>query len=129
MAQNGAQTTPLRWKPLIVCPHTGMARSIQASLTELGFTEIHEVSEYPRPGTIAALAAQNGCTICFLDVASNQDEALPLLSEAVPVVPVVAMNPVNDADLILRCLRRGACEFVSEATAEQVSGVLARLAQ
>jgi DNA-binding NtrC family response regulator len=82
--------------------------------------------EYPHPGTIAGLAAQQGYNICFLDVASNQEQALPLISEAVPALPVVAMNPANDADLILRCLRRGACEFVSEATAEQVKAVLGR---
>ena len=85
------------------------------------------MGEYPRPGTIGGLVAQQGYNICFLDVASNQEQALPLISEAVPELPVVAMNPVNDADLILRCLRRGACEFVSEATVLQVKAVLDRL--
>jgi pilus assembly protein CpaE len=42
-------------------------------------------------------------------------------------VPVVALNPENDADLILRCLRRGACEFVSAPTAAQIKEVLERL--
>ena len=129
MPPSGLQSVPLRWKPLIASPHQAMARAMRAALAELGIEDFQPVDEYPRPGAIAGLVAQHGYNICFLDVASNQDEAMALLSEAVPVVPVVAMNPVNDADLILRCLRRGACEFVSEATAEQVSGVLARLAR
>ena len=129
MPPSGLQSAPLRWKPLIASPHQAMARAMRAALAELGIEDFQPVDEYPRPGAIAGLVAQHGYNICFLDVASNQDEAMALLSEAVPVVPVVAMNPVNDADLILRCLRRGACEFVSEATAEQVSGVLARLAR
>src|SRR5579872_252747 len=129
MAETGPQSAPLRWKPLIVCLHAGMAGSIRAALAELGFPELPQMREYPRPGAIAGLAAQQGYNICFLDVASNQEQALPLISEAVPSLPVVAMNPVNDADLILRCLRRGACEFVSEATADQVKAVLDRLAQ
>ena len=114
---------------MIAAPHVAMARAIRATLSQLGINEVQLLTEYPRPGAIAGLVAQQGANICFLDVASAEDEALQLISEAVPMVPVVAMNPVNDADLILRCLRRGACEFVSEATAEQVSGVLARLAR
>ena len=106
-----------------------MARSIRAALSEVGVAECQHLTEYPRPGSVAGLLAQQGCNICFLDVASSQELALPLIAEAAPAVPVVAMNPINDADLILRCLRRGACEFVSEATAEQVAGVLARLAR
>ena len=129
MSQTGLQSGPLRWKPLIVSPHAVLARAIRAALSGLAIEEQQVLAEYPRAGSVAGLVAQHGANICFLDVATNQDEALPLISEAVPVVPVVAMNPVNDADLILRCLRRGACEFVSEATAEQVSGVLARLAR
>ncbi|HLK47864.1 MAG TPA: hypothetical protein VKT49_07000 [Bryobacteraceae bacterium] len=129
MSQTGPESAPLRWKPLLVAPHAALAQAIRKALADLGIEDVQALTAYPRPGSFAGLAAQHGANICFLDVATSQDEALPLISEAVPVVPVVAMNPVNDADLILRCLRRGACEFVSEATAEQVSGVLARLAR
>ena len=129
MSQTGPQSEPPRWKPLIVSPHAVLARAIRAALSSLTIDEPQVLAEYPRAGSMAGLVVQHGANICFLDVATNQDEALPLISETVPVVPVVAMNPVNDADLILRCLRRGACEFVSEATDEQVSGVLARLAR
>lgn len=129
MALSDSQSASQRWKPLIVSPHGAMAQAIRAALGNLGIDEVQALMEYPGPGAIAGLIAENGSNICFLDVASNEDEALPLISEAVPWVPVVAMNPVNDADLILRCLRRGACEFVSEATAEQVSGVITRIAR
>ncbi len=116
------------WKPLVVCPHGEMARKIQGSLGELGLGGFREAVEYPRMGTLAGVAAQSGANICFLDVASNQEHGLMLISEAAPVFPVVALNPRNDADLILRCLRRGACEFLSDPTPEQVRGVLERLA-
>ena len=129
MAQTGPQSTPHRWKPLVVCPHAEMARQIRDAMRDLGVAEVCQLSEYPRLGAIAGLAAQQGCNIAFLDVATNQEQALLLIAEAAPVVPVVALNPRNDADLILRCLRRGACEFVSEATAGQINGVLERLAR
>ncbi|PWU03953.1 MAG: hypothetical protein C5B51_17835 [Terriglobia bacterium] len=106
-----------------------MSGEIGAALRALGLDNFFPVTEYPRPGAVAALAAQHECNVCFLDVASNQEHALPLISETAAVVPVVALNPHNDADLILRCLRRGACEFLSDATAEQVKGVLERLAR
>jgi len=124
MPQTGAQSLPYRWKPLIICPHAGMSRSV---LNSLGLADSCHVAEYPRPGAVAALAAQSECNVCFLDVASNEEQALPLISETAPVVPVVALSSHNDADLILRCLRHGACEFLSEATAEQVKEVLERL--
>ncbi len=129
MSGPGAHSPPFRWKPLIVCPHAALARAAEAAWAELGLPEGYRVAEYPRPGSIAGLAAQQGCSICFLDVASSQELALPLISEAAPALPVVALNPVNDADLILRCLRRGACEFISEPSADQVEAVLARLAR
>src|ERR1700757_4374024 len=98
-----------QWKLLIVCPHPAMSRQIRATAGDLGL-EVCLGSDYPRPGTLAAQVAQQECNICFLDVASNQEQGLQLIAEAAPVVPVVALNPQNDADLILRCLRRGACE-------------------
>jgi pilus assembly protein CpaE len=73
--------------------------------------------------------ARQGSDICFLDVASDPERALQLISEAAPAIHVVAMNPGNDADLILRCLRLGACEFLSDSTSEQVGAVLERLSR
>ena len=98
-----------------------------ATLRELGFPEAARLAEYPRTGAMAGAIGQHGCNLCFLDVATSQEQALLLISEAAGVVPVVALNPENDADLILRCLRRGACEFVSSPTAAQIKEVLERL--
>ncbi|HWB85719.1 MAG TPA: hypothetical protein VG675_16360 [Bryobacteraceae bacterium] len=117
------------WKPLVICPHAEMSQRICSAMTEIGFGEVCHIAEYPRMGAIAGVAAQHGCNICFLDMASNQEHALLLVSEAAPGLPVVALNPRNDADLILRCLRRGACEFLAEPGGEQVAGVLERLAR
>ncbi len=123
----GEPPTSYRWRPLVICPHPGMARQIAFSLREAGLEDIAQMAEYPRGGGAAALAAQAACNLCFLDVASNQERALALISETASTLPVVALNPHNDADLILRCLRRGACEFLSEPTAEQIRAVLERL--
>jgi pilus assembly protein CpaE len=104
-----------------------MSRLTAAALREIELDEPVMLREYPRPGTMASVAAQHQVNICFLDVRSNQEEALLLISEAASIMPVVALNPENDADLILRCLRRGACEFLSDGGAEQLRGLLERL--
>ncbi len=129
MQKRAAGKSRQDWKPLVVCPNIPMGLRIRSALTDQGFAEVCVLSQYPRAGEIGELVARQGCNLCFLDVASNPEQALLLVTEAAAAVPVVALNPCNDADLILRCLRRGACEFLSEPTAEQVSGVLERLAR
>ena len=104
-------------------------RRLQAVLTELAVEQPCTLTEYPRSGAIAALVERNACNICFLDAATNSEHAQLLISELAPSVPVVALHPRNDADLILRCLRRGACEFVADPTADAVRGVFERLAR
>ena len=73
--------------------------------------------------------SSKACNICFLDAATNSERAELVISELAPFVPVVALHPRNDADLILRCLRSGASEFVADPTADSVRGVLERLAR
>lgn len=113
----------------MVCPNAPMGLSIRSALGEQGFQDVCVVSQYPQAGAIAGVAARQGSDICFLDVATNPERALQLISEAAPHIHVVALNPGNDADLILRCLRLGACEFLSDSTSEQVGAVLERLSR
>jgi pilus assembly protein CpaE len=101
---------------------------MQSALAELATEHPYTLGEYPPPGAISALAGQNGCNICFLDAATDSERAQLLISELAPSVPVVALHPRNDADLILRCLRRGACEFVADPTVDAVRAVFERLA-
>jgi len=117
------------WKPLVVCPQPDFQERLRTVLTDLAVEQPCTLIEYPRPGSIAALVERHGCNICFLDAATNSEEAQLLISELAASVPVVALHPRNDADLILRCLRRGACEFIADPTADAVRGVFERLAR
>src|ERR1035437_5521833 len=121
------RTRSVVWKPLVVCPQPDFQRRLHAVLTELAVEQPCTLTEYPRSGTIAALVAHHACNICFLDAATDSEDAQLLISELAPVVPVVALHPRNDADLILRCLRRGACEFVADPTADALGSVFERL--
>jgi pilus assembly protein CpaE len=115
------------WKPLVVCPNSALAARTRSALVEQGCGEPAIATQYPRAGELPRYMSANGCNICFLDVSSTPAQALELVAEAAAVAPVVALNPSNDADLILRCLRAGAREFLSDPSAEQVRGVMDRL--
>jgi pilus assembly protein CpaE len=118
---------PVTWKPLVLCPNAELARRMRSALTEIGIPDAERAAGYPAPGEIPA-AVRQSCNIAFLDVTSNEDRALPLIAELCGSMPVVALHARNDADLILRCLRRGASEFLSDPAAEPVRTVLERLA-
>src|ERR1035437_8506459 len=81
------------WKPLVVCPQPDFQRRMHAVLTELAVDQPCTLTEYPRSGTIAALVERHACNICFLDAATNSEEAQLLISELAPAVPVVALHP------------------------------------
>ena len=71
--------------------------------------------------------------LCFLDVASDRAAAFETMSRAVgacPGVPVFALLRSNEPDLILRCLREGASEFLIQPfTAEQLNAALSKLSR
>src|ERR1051325_2448616 len=108
------------WKPLVI------ARRVSSILEELAPGAAMR-TEYPRMGAGAALARETSANICFLDVASNSEHAQVLIAEIAPLAPVVALHHRNDADLILRCLRRGACEYLADPSADAVRAVFDRL--
>lgn len=115
------------WKPLIVCSSPETARRLRSALLDAGLADPQTLADYPPPGALPQLASRAGCTLCLIDVASNPEQAFAAIGDAAPAVTVVAVIPRNDADAILRALRRGAREFLPEATADQVRALLERL--
>ena len=111
----------------MICPHRELAGRIRAALTAVGISEAIHLTEYPRMGWLAGAASQGESNVCFLDVATNAEQAMLLVAEAAALMPVVAVSTRKDADVILRCLHRGAGEFLAEPTAEQLRSALERL--
>ena len=99
------------WKPLVVCPDDDLARRLVSALAALGFAEVPRLAEYPALGAMAAAAARHQANICFLDMCADQEHALLLVSESAPTMAVVSLNPQNDAEMMLRALRRGPRTF------------------
>jgi Flp pilus assembly CpaE family ATPase len=117
------------WKALVVCVQPELRRRLQAALRELSVEQPCMVTEYPPAGSLTALASRHSCNIGFVDAASNAERAQTLISELAPSMPVVMLHPRDNADLILRCLRRGASEFIADPVMDAVHGVLERLAR
>jgi pilus assembly protein CpaE len=115
------------WKPLIVSPSPETTRLLRAALAGAGVPDPHVLADYPPAGVFPQLAARTGATLCFVDLAPDAERALATIGEAAGRLIVIAVNPRDDANVILRALRRGAREFLSEASADQVRALVLRL--
>jgi len=101
--------------------------------THLVGSSINFVNSYPSPRDIPSALGDGSPQLVFLDLVSDPERALQLLAEMVRLgspVQVVALLSANDPDLMLRCLRAGAADFLLEPfTAEQLDTVLANTAR
>jgi pilus assembly protein CpaE len=91
------------------------------------------VRSYPSPRDLAGAMGGGAPHIVFLDVVSDREQALQLLAEMVrlgPSVQVIALLAGNDPDLILRCLRSGAVDFLIQPfTGEQIEAAQTKLSR
>jgi pilus assembly protein CpaE len=99
----------------------------------LGGTPISHLDHYPSPRDLGGALGGGVPQLVFLDVASDPEQAVQLLSEVTHLggsAQILALLSGNDPDFILRCLRAGASDFlVQPFTADQIESVLAKLAR
>jgi len=71
--------------------------------------------------------------LCFLDFSTNLDMALATAAELQTLnsaLPVVALLPGNNPDMILRCLRQGAADFlIRPFTSDQIDAAVEKVAR
>jgi pilus assembly protein CpaE len=119
---------------VVISPNSRMVRELAPLLeSHLVGSSINFVSSYPSPRDISSALGGGSPQLVFLDLASDPERALQLLGEMVRLgtpVQVLALLPGNDPDLMLRCLRAGAADFLLEPfTADQLDSVLAKIAR
>jgi len=124
----------IQWKAMLLCPNRGMSTELSALIAEqLPFAPVAEFKDYPSRTDLAEAIPAHSPNLCFVDVATNRDWALSILSDIAaidPKLPIVALHATNESDFILRCLRMGATEFLLQPfTAEQFIAVMDRIAQ
>lgn len=117
---------------LLVCPNSRMSAELVGALaSELPAARLVIVDNYPNRAEATKLAEK--VEFCLLDVASEVTAAAGLLAwlgAVAPGVPVISLLGANDPDLILRCLRGGADDFLIQPfTADQLRAVLKKLAR
>jgi pilus assembly protein CpaE len=92
-----------------------------------------ELTAYPDAAELRRAFGAHAPSLVFLDVTSDQPRALSLIPEAVKIdaaVSIIALLAGNEPQLILRCLRQGAAEFVLQPfTAAQIEAALVKVAR
>jgi pilus assembly protein CpaE len=127
-AQNGKDGAQI----LLICPNSRMSAELAGALaSELPAARLVIVDNYPNRAEATRLAGK--VEFCLLDVDSEVTAAAALLAwlgAVAPGVPVISLLRSNDPDLILRCLRGGADDFLIQPfTADQLRAVLKKLAR
>jgi pilus assembly protein CpaE len=117
---------------VIISPDTDLAEELRPVLeTHLPSLKIGHRPKYPTPREIGAEFGAAEPSLIFLDAASDREQSLHLLAELVrlgPSAQVIVLLAANDPDLILRCLRAGASDFLLRPfTGDQLEGALANL--
>jgi len=136
MTQTDASKIYGTWNTLFLGPNTKIARDLgpllSRRLTSLKKEEFHG---YPIRHQLADLMRPD-VDVCFLDATSEIDTALALIPELHrfhPKLPIVAIlggtGPGgNGTDLVLRCLRAGASDFLIQPfTEDQVDAAVQKI--
>lgn len=91
------------------------------------------VQSYPSPRDLRQIVTDGSPHTIFLDASSDRDQAAHLLEQLVRLgqhVQIIALLGGNDPDLILRCLRMGAVDFlIRPFTADQIDAAAGKLSR
>jgi len=124
----------IHWKFLFICPNPAMSSALVPVLGALcPAAGLLEVPVYPPGHSLAELISTHTPNVCFIDTTADREKAMALLAELQTIAPkltAVSLLGSNEPDLILRCLRQGAGEFLIHPFADdQVSQTLDRISK
>jgi pilus assembly protein CpaE len=127
------ESPPVTRRAAVISPSARVLEELEPLLiSQLAGYPVNYVRSYPSPRDLGVVLG-TGPHLIFLDVVSDRDQAVQLLGEMArlgPSVQVIALLGDNDPDLILRCLRTGALDFLIQPfTADQLEAALRKLAR
>lgn len=116
----------------VITPNLKIAEELELLLKQrLTGAAVTHLRSYPSPRD--AVASLAGAQLVFLDVSSDHAQALQLLPEMARMggaTQTVALLSGNDPDVILRCLRAGASDFLIQPfTLDQLDAAMAKMAR
>src|SRR5262249_46251326 len=132
--QHRESPPPALRRAVVISPNVRMLEELQPLLAaHLPAAETNQLRNYPSPRDLSGAIGGSASYLIFLDVSSDRDQANQLLGEMARFgsgVQVLALLSGNDPDLILRCLRSGAIDFLIQPfTPDQFESALAKVAR
>jgi pilus assembly protein CpaE len=122
------------WKALFICPNPKIVRELAPILSKLLPTfSSHELSAYPNRHQFAEVLGSEGPNLCLLEISEPYEKGLSLIADILRTdakLPIVVVLSNNDPELVLRCLRQGASDFLIQPFApDQVEAALQKIAR
>jgi pilus assembly protein CpaE len=122
------------YKTLLICPSKSLAAEVGPYISHgLPLAPVQHVPDYPTRRPLVDLLQKYDPKICFVDFTTNKDFAFGFVTEVQAVnssIAIVALLPSNDSDLILRCLRHGATDFlIRPFTNDQIDAAVEKIAR
>ena len=120
------------WRILTICPNPGVRNELAQLLQKYGLPDpIAEEVTFPDVRSMGQLLTAHRPNLCFVDATLATRDALAsiqAISQNDAGIGVVALLPGDDPDLILKCLRQGAREFLIQPfTPDQIEASLNKL--
>ena len=111
------------WRILTICPNPGIRSELAQLIHKFGLPDpITEEVSYPDARSLGQMLTAHQPNLCFVDVTRITRDALAAIqtiNQTDPGIGVVALLPGNDPELILKCLRQGATEFLIQPLNEE----------
>jgi pilus assembly protein CpaE len=122
------------WKALFICPNPKIVRELAPILRKLlpTFTG-QDLKVYPPRHQLADLLASQLPNLCLIEISEPYEAGLAVIPEVLRIdakLPIIAVLSANDPELVLRCLRQGASDFLIQPfTSEQVEAAFQKIAR
>src|ERR1700679_1566499 len=134
MPQSEAPKFSGTWKALFICPSQKIIRDLAPLLRKhLPTFSGHDLNSYPMRHQLAEVLAAETPNLCLLEISDPVETGLALISDLLrqdAKIPIIVVLSNNDPELLLRCLRQGASDFlIPPFTSEQVEGALQKIAR
>ena len=125
---------PAARRAVIVSPDAQVIGELEPLLERQAITSRpSRVQGYPSPRDLHQIVPDGSPHLVFLDVSTDREQGFQLLEQLVRLgqhVQVVALLGANDPDLILRCLRGGAVDFlIRPFTVDQLEAAAGKLSR
>src|SRR5579863_2949555 len=122
------------WKALFICPNQKIIRDLVPLLRKhLPTFSGHDLNAYPMRHQLAEVVAAETPNLCLLEIGDPSDTGLAVIPDLLRIdakLPIIVVLSSNDPELVLRCLRQGASDFlIPPFTSEQVEGALQKIAR